>query len=421
MERLLQTHHFRNSRRYPPLLRFIVEETLEGRGEFLKERLIGVKVFFRPTDYDTATDPIVRVTIAEIRKRIAQYYHEEEHDAELRIELQPGRYAPEFRAKVAEKAAEPGAMGVVAEEAALPVGTAIEAAAVLPIVAAEAASLPRTRRFPWLRRRYMVAAAVVVVLLCAAAVPAVRWMRPSAMDALWEPFFSSHNPILLAIPTDVGMKRDENGDPIAFAKPTNPRGLTTQQPNVSLYDHEALGENVVFSDMLAMLQITNMLSARHRDYRVKLNTETSLEDLQQGPEVLIGGLDNQWTMRALAPLRYHFAGSDEDVFWIADAKDPNNKRWSLNINQNFDAITRDYAILARVHNEQTGQPELIVAGIGMSGTAAAGDLLGDPHRMEEVRRAIGRNFKDRDFEVVLSTDVVHGIAGEPKVLAVASW
>jgi hypothetical protein len=97
MERLLETSHFKNSRRYPPLFRFIVEETLEGRGEFLKERLLGVRVFDRPADYDTATDPIVRVTIAEIRKRIAQYYHEEAHEAEMRIELLPGRYVPEFR------------------------------------------------------------------------------------------------------------------------------------------------------------------------------------------------------------------------------------------------------------------------------------------------------------------------------------
>jgi len=97
MNRLLETSHFSNSRRYPALFRFIVEETLEGRGQFLKERLLGVQVFGRPAHYDTATDPIVRVTIAEIRKRIAQYYHEEAHELEMRIELTPGSYEPEFR------------------------------------------------------------------------------------------------------------------------------------------------------------------------------------------------------------------------------------------------------------------------------------------------------------------------------------
>ena len=31
MNRLLETSHFKNSKRYPLLFRFIVEETLEGR------------------------------------------------------------------------------------------------------------------------------------------------------------------------------------------------------------------------------------------------------------------------------------------------------------------------------------------------------------------------------------------------------
>src|ERR1700710_2858645 len=97
LSRLLETSHFKNSRRYPALLRFIVEETLEGRGEFLKERLLGVQVFGRPSDYDTAADPVVRGTVAETRKRIAQYYYDEGHGHELRIELLPGRYEPEFR------------------------------------------------------------------------------------------------------------------------------------------------------------------------------------------------------------------------------------------------------------------------------------------------------------------------------------
>ena len=64
---------------------------------------------------------------------------------------------------------------------------------------------------------------------------------------------------------------------------------------------------------------------------------------------------------------------------------------------------------------------MIVAGIGMSGTAAAGEFLGDPERVAELRKRIGPGFKDHDFEVVLSTDVVNGIAGSPKILALASW
>src|SRR5450755_4606955 len=55
-----------------------------------------MEVFGGDASYDTTSDPIVRVTAAEIRKRIAQYYQEPGHAAELRISLPPGSYVPHF-------------------------------------------------------------------------------------------------------------------------------------------------------------------------------------------------------------------------------------------------------------------------------------------------------------------------------------
>ena len=86
-----------NSRRYPILLRFVVERALDGHSEPLKERTLGVEVFGREPDYDTNLDPVVRTTACEIRKRIAQYYHDASHETEIRIEFPAGTYVPEFR------------------------------------------------------------------------------------------------------------------------------------------------------------------------------------------------------------------------------------------------------------------------------------------------------------------------------------
>jgi hypothetical protein len=36
------------------------------------------------------------VIAGEVRKRIAQYYHQQHHGNELRIDLSPGSYIPEF-------------------------------------------------------------------------------------------------------------------------------------------------------------------------------------------------------------------------------------------------------------------------------------------------------------------------------------
>src|SRR5580658_3142472 len=96
MQRLVNNPFFSHSKRFPSFLRFVVEQTLAGNAENIKERTLGIEVFGRDAEYDTASDPIVRVTAAEIRKRVAQYYQDPAHDEELRITLPSGSYIPQF-------------------------------------------------------------------------------------------------------------------------------------------------------------------------------------------------------------------------------------------------------------------------------------------------------------------------------------
>ena len=90
MNRLLANPFFSHSRRFPIFLRFVVEQTLAGAAENIKERTLGVEIFGRDAEYDTSVDPIVRVTAAEIRKRVAQYYQDPGHEREMRITLPQG-------------------------------------------------------------------------------------------------------------------------------------------------------------------------------------------------------------------------------------------------------------------------------------------------------------------------------------------
>jgi hypothetical protein len=403
LERLLDSHQFRNSRRYPALLRYLVEEALEGRGDYLKERLIGIHVFGRPADYDTASDPIVRVTIAEIRKRIAQYYHDEDHDAEIRIELITGRYAPEFRLRRESRHDTPVEHAI--EEAL----TSAEPVAAFPPVTAPAEPAPEPRRA--LRRHALAWVPVLLLLALATAFFIFRGWKATALDNFWAPIVGPHSTVLFCLPASVGYKKG-----LSFVPKT---ALPSAGP--TFLDHESLGENIVYSDMLATLAMANVLTSRHTDYRVRLNVATTLDDLRHGPTIVVGGLDNEWALRALEGLPYGFTGSDDQGFWIADRKNPGNKQWYLDLKMQYAAVTRDYALIVRLHNSQTGQPEIVVAGIGMSGTAAAGEMVGDEQLMQQVRQRVGNGFKDHDFEVVISTDVVNGMAGSPKILAVAVW
>ncbi len=410
LERLLETTHFRNSRRYPALLRFIVEETLAGRGEFLKERLLGVKVFGRPGDYDTAADPVVRVTVAEIRKRIAQYYYDEGHAQELRIALLPGRYEPEFRLSRygTQRAVNSAEVSLEAWETTHAPVLLMSPTEATPAVKVHSTTHSRKRLLWW-----------IFGALATAAVPAsfVGWrtLHPSSLDRFWSPIIAAHQPVLFCLPIAGGKYGVAASSKVLLPSQLNSKPPVTRGSYLEL---ESLGENVVFSDVRAMMRISDLISQHAVEQRLRLNTAVTLDDLRQGPVILIGAMDNPWTLRAISHLRYQFGGSDEETYWIADTKTGLPTGWSLDLKQPIMSITRDYAIIARFHAEDTRQPQVIVAGIGMSGTAAAGELLTNPAQMEVLRQRVGGALDRNDFEAVISTDVVNGIAGAPKIITV---
>lgn len=77
-------------------LSFIVEEALAGRGERLKEYVLGVEVFGRPASYDPRLDSLVRVEAHRLRATLEQYYRDEGNHDSVSIHLPKGSYIPSF-------------------------------------------------------------------------------------------------------------------------------------------------------------------------------------------------------------------------------------------------------------------------------------------------------------------------------------
>lgn len=97
LERVLASPQLSHSDRLTRLLRFVVSETLAGRAGELKETRLGLAVLERPVGtYDPAIDPIVRVQMGRLRKRLADYYQNQGAADPLLIEVPRGRYAPRF-------------------------------------------------------------------------------------------------------------------------------------------------------------------------------------------------------------------------------------------------------------------------------------------------------------------------------------
>ena len=79
------------------LLQRIVEKTLEGADDSLKEYSLGVDVFDRGTSFDPRTDTIVRVQARRLRSRLKEYYAADGRRDPIRIEVPIGRYSASFQ------------------------------------------------------------------------------------------------------------------------------------------------------------------------------------------------------------------------------------------------------------------------------------------------------------------------------------
>ena len=95
LDRILASEVFSRSDRLSAFLHFIVEQTLAGQGDSLKEHVIAVELYGKSTDFNTAADPIVRVDARRLRDKLREYYASASDDAIL-ISVPKGTYTPVF-------------------------------------------------------------------------------------------------------------------------------------------------------------------------------------------------------------------------------------------------------------------------------------------------------------------------------------
>lgn len=95
LERLAASPTLRGAARQVRLLRFLVGEVLEGRGQKLTAAVVATRVFDRPEGFDTTVDSIVRVETSKLRRALAGHYALA-GAAEICIVLPRGSYAPVF-------------------------------------------------------------------------------------------------------------------------------------------------------------------------------------------------------------------------------------------------------------------------------------------------------------------------------------
>src|SRR3954449_9118803 len=99
LERIVTSPQLASSPSLCRFLRYVVEETLAGRGGQIKEYSLGAEVFTRGDDFDPRIDPIVRVQARNLRARMAKYYEGPGADEAVFIDLPKRTYVPVFTSR----------------------------------------------------------------------------------------------------------------------------------------------------------------------------------------------------------------------------------------------------------------------------------------------------------------------------------
>ena len=397
LNRVLAHPLFTNSKRYPVLLAYTVEQTLLGNAGDLKERTIGVEAFGRNPDYDVNLDPVVRTSAAEVRRRLIQYYYDPIHTGELIIELTAGSYVPVFRRP------EPTAVNATdagqeqkQEQTNEIFGQTSELGPSGVEVSAASSSSPGTSLLHGIRRWLPIAVSLLLAL--AAGFGIGRYHRssaPSNVERFWQPITSSQDPITYCL--------GELADLIDGGKKP---GGALNSGGLAVPDVTTLARTIV------------PLVPRHRAFRVVSAADASFAQLREGPIVLIGAFDNAWTMRITQNLRFGFDKTD-GVQKLIDRKNP-QRFWTVQRDASGEVAT-DYAIVARIHDDVTGQPVIIAAGILGEGTEAASEVLYNPAYLNAMLAKAPKNWDGKNLEAVIETHVIEGNPGPPEVLDVESW
>jgi hypothetical protein len=412
LEEILASPHFCNSKRYPALLKYIVEKTLAGESDLLKERTLGVEVFDRPPSYDTNADTVVRYTAGEVRKRLSLYYHETQRQPEIHISLPAGSYVPEFLHSPADSEDAGLAHGPHAHPTHDALDHMHELEPVLPWVSPDPAHatgeselhhglaiahpLPSARRVGW----RTLATALTILLLAAGLGWRYRAVHPKTpLDGFWMPVVHDQSAMMICIGGSV------------FSQ-THTSGVATATKDVD-YPFISMQSAAAAAQLSALLERSGGVATQLRS-----SSTTPLTELREHPVILLGGYNNQWTLRLLQPFRFHFSPVAEGE-WIVDSAHP-GAHWQRDDTLPYSSAD-DYALVARFHDADTDSWVVALAGIGRNGTEAAAQFASSPHYMQLLRDQVGSDFSNRNVEAVLKVSVIDGKTGAPAILAWNVW
>lgn len=425
---------FRGSARSGQFLQYVVDQSIAGHFDALKERLIGVELFGRSPSYDTGEDAIVRVTASDVRKRLLQHYGMSGASSEFRITLPLGSYIPEI---VQDKPAGPNLIESL--EAPLEVVTSSTAdhpvSDAAPQPAGNLTVLPARHDLPHnkaARLVWLLAGAIALV-----AVGATGWVlflsRISHTDAHsaspypWSILFNpSHPTNLITSDPNIVVLQEVAGSELSLSDYANHKYIPEPNklsPDVAHFfktllwgDNSAAGVDAPIAARVAALPHTgiafNVLAARSIQF----------SDLKKDDNFIFVGSprSDPWVALFSDELDFRFVFDQTTGQEIIVNTHPRANELQRYVPTALGWATgRSFAIIAFVQNPDQNGQVLLLAGANGEGTEAAGKLATDLPRLSSVLKNCDGSPSGtiQHFEILLQLNTMTGTPSNVNVVA----
>ncbi|HWD99817.1 MAG TPA: hypothetical protein VG345_12295 [Bryobacteraceae bacterium] len=418
VHRIAESAAFKGSERSREFLLAIVEKTLAGRFEDLKERVLGAELFGRSMSYDTGEDAIVRVTASDVRRRLTRYYAKANEKSDLRIEIPVGSYIPEF---IWSSSVETPAACVTDEE----------------IVAPEPAATPEPVLTPELvdARRFRHSARPLVYAICGFVLGMLAWVAMSSLTAKkpiqatlpWSALLQDSGPIHIVMSdTDLSKMQSLGAYDLSLSDYANRQylpGDAAKSPELTRILQSFRGLNMGATDVNLAFSIFTRVFPPSRGITVVPARALQLKDFRaDGDFIMLGSpRSNPWVALFEDQLDFSFywdaatarealrnrkpRKGEPATYW------PSARGWGTG---------EAFGLISFIANpNQTGHV-LLIAGSSAEATEAAGRFALDREAMAGIlkQNSISPEGSPVPFQTVLR---VNTMAGSPGSFAAAAF
>jgi hypothetical protein len=182
-------------------------------------------------------------------------------------------------------------------------------------------------------------------------------------------------------------------------------------------------DQIGFVDGVTAARVAALIESHGSQFEILRGGSLTLADLRKRPAVLIGLINNRWTLLLQGQLRFYFERDPSSPsMLLLDKQNPGKVVWrSVPSNEPYSRQSEDRAIISRFADKETEQIAILLAGCRREGTAAAGEFVTNPKYFALLAERLPAGWDRKNIEIVIATSAIQGNGGPPRIVATHIW